>query len=291
MWTNPCTILDHVDYTLCIMHSGMGAKQVAGTLNMLCLACTGFSTTDCSLHTDDTKVDIGFWAGMSIRQLWSTSKIIERQVLDIRMETKAFLTTLLAKLLLKSSVNHLLVRNMQCLDPRLMVSKKELCVEKMKGVIPIIPWLLLAKWVHLWQSVTRIQRVPWCCISCNNANNEPKSDHLDVLLHKTIAHLSGWRSLGDVIQILLSLGEGRVLPGQVARPSLMAEAAMQGANCTSGAIWGSVSCSRILQHASQFSRSWDLNQQPFLRFATLFFRLAFRNYFIIKCIKNTLMVQ
>ena len=33
----------------------------------------------------------------------------------------------------------------------------------------------------------------------------------------------------------------------------MAEAAMPGANCTSGAIWGSVSCSRILQHAAQLS--------------------------------------
>ena len=30
---------------LCIMHSRMGAKQVAGTLNMLCPACTGFSKT------------------------------------------------------------------------------------------------------------------------------------------------------------------------------------------------------------------------------------------------------
>ena len=87
---------------------------------------------DCSLHKDDTKVDAGFVAGMTIR---NTRKIIERQVLDIRMETKAFLTTILAKLLLKAPVNHLLVRNMQCLDPSLMVSKKELCVEKVKGVL------------------------------------------------------------------------------------------------------------------------------------------------------------
>ena len=91
--------------------------------------------SDCSLHKDDTKVDVGFVAETSIRQLRSTSKIIGRQVLDIRMETKAFLTTLLAKLLLKAPVNHLLVRNMQCLDPRLMVSKKELCVEEMKGLL------------------------------------------------------------------------------------------------------------------------------------------------------------
>ena len=38
--------------------------------------------------------------------------------------------------------------------------------------------------------------------------------------------------------------------------------AMQGASCTSGAIWGSVSCSRTLRHAAQLARSWDLIQQP-----------------------------
>ena len=35
---------------------------------------------------------------------------------------------------------------------------------------------------------------------------------------------------------------------------------MQGASCSSGAIWGSVSCSRMLQHAAR--GSWDSNQQP-----------------------------
>ena len=39
----------------------------------------------------------------------------------------------------------------------------------------------------------------------------------------------------------------------IAGPTLIAEAAMQGANCTSQAIWGSVSCSRTLQHAAQLS--------------------------------------
>ena len=37
----------------------------------------------------------------------------------------------------------------------------------------------------------------------------------------------------------------------------MAEAAMQGANCLSGAIWGSVFCSRILWHAA--GGAGDLN--------------------------------
>ena len=45
--------------------------------------------------------------------------------------------------------------------------------------------------------------------------------------------------------------------------TLLAEAAMQGANCSSGAIWGSVSCSGSLRHAARRSR--DSNQRQLKR--------------------------
>eukprot|EP00064_Thunnus_orientalis_P017597 superscaffoldBa00003786_g17681 len=41
------------------------------------------------------------------------------------------------------------------------------------------------------------------------AHFEPKSDSLDVLLHETIAEQSGWRSLWDVIRILLVMSHGQ----------------------------------------------------------------------------------
>ena len=49
--------------------------------------------------------------------------------------------------------------------------------------------------------------------------------------------------------------------------TLMAEAAMQGANCTSGAIWGSLTCSRVLQHAAGEagdSAIWLMDESLFL---------------------------
>ena len=52
----------------------------------------------------------------------------------------------------------------------------------------------------------------------------------------------------------------------------MAEAAMQGANRTSGAIWGSVSCSKKhfdMQLSS--ARNWDLNQRRSDHELTYFF--------------------
>ena len=59
----------------------------------------------------------------------------------------------------------------------------------------------------------------------------------------------------------------------IAGPSLMAEAATQGANCTSGAIWGSVSCSGILRHAAQLSLN-QLGPATFRSLAKLLYPLS-----------------
>lgn len=53
-----------------------------------------------------------------------------------------------------------------------------------------------------------------------------------------------------------------------ARPSLMAEDAMQGAHGTSGTIWDSVSCSRSLQHAVQLSQEQGFEPATFHSLAT-----------------------
>ena len=75
-------------------------------------------------------------------------------------------------------------------------------------------------------------------------------------------------------QSQLSLGEGRVLPGQVTS-SLMAEADMQGDNRTSGAIRGSVSCSRTLQHAAQLSLELGFEPATFRSLGNLLFLLSY----------------
>ena len=54
------------------------------------------------------------------------------------MECKGFLAKTASKLLDKTPINYRLVRNMFCLDPRLMASEKERCVNKMKRVLEIL---------------------------------------------------------------------------------------------------------------------------------------------------------
>ena len=61
----------------------------------------------------------------------------------------------------------------------------------------------------------------------------------------------------------------------IAEPSLMAEAAMQGANCTSGTVWSSVSCSRTLRHAANFSSELGFGPATFQPLADLLYPLSY----------------
>ena len=54
------------------------------------------------------------------------------------MECKGFLAKTASKLLDKTPINYRLVRNTSCLDPRLMASEKEICVNEMKTVLEIL---------------------------------------------------------------------------------------------------------------------------------------------------------
>ena len=54
------------------------------------------------------------------------------------MKCKDFLAKTASKLLDKTPINYGLVRNLSCLDPRLMASEKERCVSKMERDLEIL---------------------------------------------------------------------------------------------------------------------------------------------------------
>lgn len=93
---------------------------------------------DSSLHKDRSQIDIGFAAEATLTQLKSSKKISDRQRLEIKMDCKKLLITLLEKLLKKAPVHPTLVRSMQCLDPRRMAESKELCVTQMRRMLHIL---------------------------------------------------------------------------------------------------------------------------------------------------------
>ena len=84
---------------------------------------------DNSLHKDASQIDIGFAADTILKQLRSSKQVSERQVIELRLDCKRLLITLLEKLLKKAPLQHTLVRSMQCLDPRRIAKSKEQCVK------------------------------------------------------------------------------------------------------------------------------------------------------------------
>lgn len=85
------------------------------------------------------KIDVGFSADKMLKELVSSQKISEKRELEFRMDCRKCLMTLAGKLQEKSPLNYSLVRNMDCLDPRRMVSNKDSsCSNKLKSILKLL---------------------------------------------------------------------------------------------------------------------------------------------------------
>jgi len=84
-----------------------------------------------------TKVDVGFSAQKILKEVQAEKKVSDRQVLEFRMETRAFLQAVMKQLLLKSALKYSLTKNISSLDPRLMddAAKREANKTHFHGVI------------------------------------------------------------------------------------------------------------------------------------------------------------
>ena len=76
-------------------------------------------------HLDYKKLDIGFNAETSLKELSDKKKIGDKAVLQFCMECKQFLLTIVKKLLAKSPILYSLVRNLSAFD------SSEMTVERM----------------------------------------------------------------------------------------------------------------------------------------------------------------
>lgn len=162
---------------------------------------------DSSLHKDCSKIDIGFAAETTLTQLKSSQKISDRQRLEIKMDCKKFLITLLDKLLKKAPVHHMLVRSMQCLDPRRMAGSKELCVTQMRRMLHI---LVEAK--HVNEAVCDDILREFCDLAALQVKFrefDPKTARVDTLLYETMGTKPSLSRVWNVVKLLLVLSHGQ----------------------------------------------------------------------------------
>ena len=170
------------------------------------------NVTDVANQVNYKNVDIGFSADRMLKKLVKDKKCSERQEMEFRQSAKAFVVSMLSRLLMKSPLTYTLVRNLSFLDPRLMVTSTEGCKTKFKRVLNV---LIEANRVDekdcddiLNQFGRYMEEIPTRDVSVFS-NFKPSESRLDTLMYQTMNDDGNYCKLWNVIRQLLLLSHGQ----------------------------------------------------------------------------------
>ena len=90
---------------------------------------------DSSVQVTYGKVDVGFAATHRIKELVSTKKVSERDVMDFKMKSKQCLATSVAKIQEKCPLKYSMTRNLSCLDPVCLAKDRKDCATRFKRIL------------------------------------------------------------------------------------------------------------------------------------------------------------
>jgi len=83
------------------------------------------------LHCKTQDIFVGFVANKILKKLKNANEISDRELFDIRMQSKAFCLSTVLKIVNKTPIQYSIARNLSCLDPRNMIDKKK-CLKTFK---------------------------------------------------------------------------------------------------------------------------------------------------------------
>ena len=84
---------------------------------------------------ETSKIDTGFVAEQITKDLLRKKKISERDLLQFRLQCKAFLQAVCQKMLFKCPLKFKLTRCLACLDPNYVKSRSQEASRKFKGLL------------------------------------------------------------------------------------------------------------------------------------------------------------
>jgi hypothetical protein len=90
---------------------------------------------DVNKHKAQKSIDIGFIAEQELKKCIDSKRVSARDVLQFRNECKNALICVVEKLQEKSPIVYSLVRNLDCLDPHVLVNCTDTAVRKLKVVL------------------------------------------------------------------------------------------------------------------------------------------------------------
>ena len=143
--------------------------------------------TDKTSSCNYKRVDVGFSAHRSLKELVQTKKISELQEMEFRKQCQEIVSATVKKILLKHLLGYSLVRSANCFDPCILanIESIEVCKKKLKRTLDI---LVPANWVKRNKSDDILleycrffeERVP--CELERFENFEPGSDRVGTVL-------------------------------------------------------------------------------------------------------------
>ena len=94
--------------------------------------------TDSSSHREMAKVDIGYIADRTLKDMFRAKKCSEREMFCIKSDAKKLLLKIVVKLLGNCPLQYALVRNLGWLNPQSICAKREQCIEQLKRCLAIL---------------------------------------------------------------------------------------------------------------------------------------------------------
>ncbi len=85
--------------------------------NATVLAMVKIDYKDAYNHVKTEKVNLGFVAERIIKEMYVSKKVMHSDLLNLRLDFKSVLITILAKLFEKSPIIYSTVRHLTCLNP------------------------------------------------------------------------------------------------------------------------------------------------------------------------------
>ncbi|XP_074658438.1 uncharacterized protein LOC141911339 isoform X1 [Tubulanus polymorphus] len=159
-----------------------------------------------------SKIDIGFIAEAKVKELIAVGKASQRQFLDLRMNTRKFLISLVDKIIAKAPIQYSLVRNMVCLNPNELAANCDQSRAQFKRIISSLSSsnhiddsdcdTVLNQMDEFINSV--VVKTKSDFVSFNK-----KTDRLDTFYHKHMQCNSSFDKLWSVISNLLLLSHGQ----------------------------------------------------------------------------------
>lgn len=176
------------------------------------LKLTKLDPADSSIHASHSKIDLGFTADKKIKESIAKSTVSEKRVLQFQMECKEFLMKVVCKLIAKAPIQYSLVRNINCLDPRNMMSDHDVSITKFKRVLTTlenakkVPEGECDSLLELFRQF--IMEVPSSSPS-EFKDYDPNNDRLDSFLYLHMGQKRSYQSLWKVVSELLILSHGQ----------------------------------------------------------------------------------